>query len=161
MVKQEKRDKEIIELDTIFKEVINIFNAEASERNISVNTVFENNSVFILGDRIQIQQVILNLLVNAANELDSVPSGARVILIKTEISNNYVIVSVSDSGPGIKEEAKHKLFDPFFTTRKDGLGIGLAVCRSIIEDHEGKIWAENNKDVGATFSFQLKIIDNA
>jgi len=161
MVKQEKRDKEIIELDTIFKEVINIFYAEASERNISVNTKFENDSVFILGDRIQLQQVILNLLINAANELDSVPAETRVILIKTEISNHFVIVSLTDSGPGIKEEVMHKLFDPFFTTRKDGLGIGLAVCRSIIEDHEGKIWAENNKDVGATFFFQLKIINNA
>jgi len=161
MLKQEKRDKEIIELDTIFKEVINIFNSEASDRNISIDTKFKNESIFILGDRIQLQQVILNLLINAANELDSLPEGTRVILIKTEVLNKFVIVSVNDSGPGIKEEEKHKLFDPFFTTRKDGLGIGLAVCRSIIEDHGGKIWAQNNKDIGATFSFQLKIINNA
>ncbi len=161
MLKQEKRDKEIIELDTIFREVITIFNSEANERNISIDTKFENESVFILGDRIQLQQVILNLLINAANELDLVPVGTRVILIKTEVLNKFVIVSVTDSGPGIKEEVKQKLFEPFFTTRKDGLGIGLAVCRSIIEDHGGKIWAQNNTDIGATFSFQLKIIENA
>jgi C4-dicarboxylate-specific signal transduction histidine kinase len=117
------------------------------------------NLVYVSADSTQIQQVLLNFVSNAAQAMEEVKDDKRVIEIFEETGNNKVIVSVRDYGTGIDETIKGKLFKPFATTKEKGFGIGLAISKTIIDEHEGKIWAENNPDGGATFSFQLNLWD--
>ena len=111
----------------------------------------------ITGDRIQLQQVILNLLRNASDAMVAVHDRPRQLLIKTEREDgDRVCVSVRDAGVGIDPQTMKELFGAFYPTKSDGLGIGLFVCRSIIERHQGRLWAEPNDDgPGATFSFSI------
>ena len=116
------------------------------------------NLPFILIDKIQIQQVLLNLVRNALEAMSGFER--RELCISTELMNErFVLVSVSDSGPGLSEQVSAKLFEPFATTKEDGMGIGLSICRSIVEAHEGKLWAAPNPDGGVIFRFQLPIAE--
>jgi len=109
----------------------------------------------IRGDRIRLQQVLLNLMMNALDGMKETPS--RILTVRSVMDGpDTVTVSVIDSGPGIAEAGRGMVFKPFFTTKKEGLGLGLSICRSIIEEHGGRIWADNNPAGGATFSFSLK-----
>jgi len=109
----------------------------------------------IQGDRVRLQQVLINLVTNALDAMKVAP--LRILTVRSAMPDpDTVRVSVSDSGPCIDEARRPLVFQPFFTTKKDGLGLGLAICRSIIEEHGGRIWAENNPGGGATFSFSLK-----
>jgi signal transduction histidine kinase len=115
-----------------------------------------------LGDRVQIQQVILNLITNACDAVGSETPADRRIVVRAEADGGAdVRVSVSDRGPGIPAEAADRLFEPFFTTKPDGMGLGLAVCRSIISAHGGRLWASANSDRGATFCFSLPASEGA
>jgi len=114
--------------------------------------------VFIKADPIQIQQVIHNLMSNALQAMGEVISDNKKITITEIKAGDEVVVSVRDYGHGIDERITPKIFIPFVTTKKEGLGIGLAISRSIIDDHRGRIWAENKPDGGAEFSFSLKIL---
>jgi C4-dicarboxylate-specific signal transduction histidine kinase len=110
----------------------------------------------VQGDSIQIQQVLINLLTNALDAMDDQPIDLRTITISTRFENsNGIIVSISDSGRGIPPDTFEDLFSPFHTTKSTGMGLGLSICKSIIETHGGKIWAENNPDGGAIFSLIL------
>jgi two-component system sensor kinase FixL len=111
------------------------------------------------GDRIQIQQVILNLILNSTEALMHAKVKSGLIVLKShEEDGQFITLSVRDNGPGIGTQAMEHLFDPFYTTKKEGLGMGLAISRSIIEEHGGRLWAENNQDGGATFYFTVPII---
>ena len=104
----------------------------------------------------QLQQVMLNLIINAVEEMSGVTGGARDLLISTgRAGSNDVLVSVRDSGPGLAPAALERLFDPFYTTKSSGLGLGLSICRSIIEAHGGRLWATANVPRGAIFEFTL------
>jgi hypothetical protein len=108
------------------------------------------------GDRIQLQQVVLNLILNAVEAMGSVELGARELLISAEQNHdNTVPVAVRDSGPGIDLENLKRVFEAFYTTKSSGVGIGLAICRSIIDAHGGRLWAAANKPRGAVFQFTL------
>jgi two-component system sensor kinase FixL len=108
-----------------------------------------------MGDHVRVQQVILNLINNAMEAMAESPS--RELTIRSNMAApDTVTVSISDTGSGFNNEAAKKLFKPFFTTKKDGLGMGLRICRSIIEEHGGRIRAENNATGGATLSFSLR-----
>ena len=110
----------------------------------------------IIGDRIQLQQVILNLLRNASDAMLSVHERPRQLLIATEReADNHVRLSVRDVGVGLDPQSMDKLFDAFYTTKSDGMGIGLSVSRSIIERHHGRLWAEPNDGPGTTFAFAI------
>jgi signal transduction histidine kinase len=115
--------------------------------------------VYVMADAIQIQQVMLNLIMNASNAMEEGTEKLNIIKIAEVIDKDYVSISVRDYGNGIDEAVMIKLFRPFVTSGKDGTGIGLAISRLIIEEHEGKIWAENKPDGGAEFSFKLKIFN--
>jgi signal transduction histidine kinase len=158
MLKLEKREKEKTNLNILVKEMVNIFNREAIEKNISLNVSLAEVPVYIMADRIQIQQVLLNFLTNAAQELIHSKPGEKSIFISELVKDGQVTVSVRDTGNGFDETNKENLFKPFITTRKEGFGIGLAISQSIIDNHGGKIWAENIPGGGAKFSFSLKII---
>ena len=110
----------------------------------------------VVGDRIQLQQVILNLLRNAADAMSTVDDRPRELLIRTERDEgNQVRLSVKDSGVGLTPQAAEKIFEAFYTTKTDGMGIGLSISRSIIEAHQGRLWATPNDGPGSTFSFAI------
>ena len=160
LMKLEKREKEKIDITLKVKQIIDIFKSESNKRNIKLHINIPGNPVYVLADRIQIQQVLLNLIFNAANSMEENRTSNKTIIINQTINNSSVITSVRDFGHGINDKIKDKLFQPFITTRQEGFGIGLAVSKSILEDHGGKIWAENNPDGGATFFFQLNLYNN-
>jgi signal transduction histidine kinase len=110
----------------------------------------------VIGDRVQLQLVILNLVRNAADAMNGVEDRPRELLIKTEYDEgDRVRLSVKDAGVGFTPQAADKLFDAFFTTKSDGMGIGLSISRSIIEAHRGRLWATANNGPGATFAFSI------
>ena len=108
------------------------------------------------GDRVQLQQVILNLVLNAAEAMSAVDERTRELWVSTEQSRkDGVLVAVRDSGPGIDPELIERVFDAFYTTKPSGVGMGLSICRSIIEAHSGRLWADANEPGGAAFQFTL------
>ena len=160
LMRLEKREKQKIDLTEKIKQVAEIFKAELKKEGIKLNVTFPKDPVYVLGDRTQLQQVLLNFISNAAHVVSDVDIDRKVIDIVEKIENEKVTVSIRDYGIGIDESIKDKLFRPFFTTKENGTGIGLAISKTIIDEHDGKIWAENNSDGGATFSFQLNLFND-
>jgi signal transduction histidine kinase len=158
LMKLETRESEKVDLNSVVRDTIQIFNSEATEKNIKLKLNIIEEPAFVLADKIQLQQVILNFLSNAAIAMDNNESTNKTIEINQSINKGSVIVSVRDHGPGIDETIKDKIFKAFVTTRKSGFGIGLAVSKTIIERHNGDIWVENSKDGGAEFFFKLKTV---
>ena len=115
------------------------------------------NALPILGDRIQLQQVILNLVVNGIDAMRDTPSENRIISIRTSRVENFAELSVSDRGPGIPEDKLKEVFEPFFTSKAEGMGMGLSIARTIVEAHNGRIWAENQIGGGAVFRVSLPL----
>jgi two-component system sensor kinase FixL len=112
----------------------------------------------VLGDRTQLQQVIMNLLVNGIQAMSAVDAHLRELVVRSRRhEGELLLVEVQDSGVGTPPDNLHQLFNAFFTTKPNGMGMGLSICRSIIEAHGGRIWAEPNGDAGATFRFSLPI----
>jgi signal transduction histidine kinase len=127
-----------------------------------VQSRLAEGSLPVQGDRVQVQQVILNLILNAVEAMGSIEAGARELLISTRQSEtNGMIVAVSDSGPGIDPENLERVFEAFYTTKSSGVGMGLAICRSIIEAHGGRLWADANEPRGAVFQFTLPNAENS
>jgi two-component system sensor kinase FixL len=158
MIKLESREKGRTNLNELINEVAAVFQSEADILNTKLNLELADNNVYVLVDGIQIQQVLLNFILNASQSVEKINASNREITVASTINNSEVIVSVRDNGEGIDEAIKDKLFKPFITSKKEGTGIGLVICRSIIEDHGGKIWAENMPDGGAKFSFSLQTV---
>jgi C4-dicarboxylate-specific signal transduction histidine kinase len=157
MVKHEKREKEKVNLNNIIKQVLELFRRSSVEMKSSIYVEPANRPIYIIADAIQMQQVLMNLISNAQQSIEKTEYPNKTIIIDQSLENGTVTVSVRDFGKGIDDSIKNTLFKPFSTSRKEGLGFGLAICRSIIEDHQGTIWAENMPDGGAKFSFKLKI----
>jgi signal transduction histidine kinase len=110
----------------------------------------------VLGDRVQLQQVILNLVINGIEAIGKSRDGERVLAVRSSRDeSDNLIVAVRDTGAGIEPETVERLFDAFFTTKQDGMGMGLAISRTIIESHGGRLWATSNSPKGAVFQFQL------
>ena len=122
---------------------------------VSVQTRLADGSFSVQGDGVQLQQVILNLILNAVEAMGSVEGGARELSISTEQDHRGVLVTVRDSGPGVDPEHREHIFKPFFTTKPSGTGMGLSICRSIINAHGGRLWVEANEPRGAVFQFTL------
>ena len=116
----------------------------------------------IQGDRVQLQQVILNLLINAIEAMSGMSEGPRELLISTvKTDSEGVLVAVRDSGPGLAPATLEHLFEAFYTTKTTGLGMGLSICRSIIEAHGGRVWASANTGPGMTFQFTISAYGQA
>ena len=122
---------------------------------VSVQTRLAEGLLPVSGDRVQLQQVLLNLILNAAEAMSSVEGGARELLISTEPDQTGALVALRDSGPGIDAQHLDRVFDAFYTTKSSGTGMGLSICRSIIDAHGGKLWVEANEPRGAAFQFTL------
>jgi C4-dicarboxylate-specific signal transduction histidine kinase len=160
MVKREEVERNPIILNNVLDDVIEIFHTESVFRNVRVETEFDGSLPPVLGDKVQLQQVVLNLVMNAADAVSRNPSEHRQIILRTGVKDDRIRVTVRDFGPGIDMGDLERIFEPFFTTKRTGLGMGLSVCRTIVEAHEGRIWAENNPDRGATFVFEIPIKSN-
>jgi C4-dicarboxylate-specific signal transduction histidine kinase len=149
-----------VDINEAILEVIEVTRSELLRNGISLQTKLAKNLPLIRGDRIELQQVILNLIMNAVEAMSETSNGSREasrnLLISTaEDESSGVLVAVQDSGPGLSPENLERLFDPFYTTKPGGMGMGLSICRSIIEAHEGRLWASANEPRGAVFQFTL------
>ena len=154
-IKKAPPRKECFDLNVAINEVIVLARSVTLRNGVSVQTRLAEGLLSVLGDRVQLQQVLLNLILNAAEAMGSVEEGARELLISTEEDQAGVVVAVRDSGPGIDPEHLDRVFDAFYTTKPSGTGMGLSICRSIIHAHGGKLWAEANEPRGAVFQFTL------
>jgi PAS domain S-box-containing protein len=156
MVKKGETIRQQMNLNDVVKKVVQIVNPDALLRGCEVKTSLEPSLPSIESDPIQLQQVLLNLVINSFDAMRDAPVENRKVEITTEWNGDRAIrTSVRDYGVGISEETRERLFDPFFTTKPDGLGMGLAIVRSIVESHGGKIVAENVEGGGARFHFSL------
>jgi len=160
MMKREERERNPVILNTVLNDVTQIFHTESIFRNVHIDTAFDESLPPVLGDKVQLQQVVLNLIVNAADAMSQNPPEDRKISMGTQVKNRRIRVTIRDFGPGIDQGTLERIFQPFFTTKRTGLGMGLAVCQTIVEAHDGHIWAENNPDRGATFFVELPIMSN-
>jgi C4-dicarboxylate-specific signal transduction histidine kinase len=153
-----KTAPEIVSLDIneVINEVLSLIRREISNHQVSVRLDLAASLPPIFGDRVQLQQVILNLLVNGIQAMAVVSDRPRELLIRSQADNTgQILVEVGDSGIGIDPAHADQLFNAFFTTKADGMGMGLSICRSIIEAHGGRIWASPNASPGTTFQFTL------
>lgn len=146
---------EPVDLNETTKEVIGLLRNELQRNQVAVHAELANDLPRVAADRIQLQQVIFNLIRNAADAMSSVQDRPRQLVIKTENGGDSVCLKVQDTGIGVDPEVVDQLFQPFYTTKNDGMGIGLSVSRSIIDSHNGCLWATRNDGPGATFSFCL------
>ena len=157
LMKTEKREKVKANLNNLITEVAELYRRKPAENNFRINLNLPEMDVFVIADSIQIQQVILNFISNACQSIEQKRGSVNYITITEELEDEYVSVSVRDYGIGIDESVIKKMFEPFISSRKEGSGIGLAVSRLIIEDHNGKILGRNMPDGGAEFLFKLRV----
>ncbi|HTV28988.1 MAG TPA: AAA family ATPase [Xanthobacteraceae bacterium] len=142
-------------------EVIALTHTEISKNRVLVQTELAKDMPLVQGDRVQLQQVILNLIVNAVEAMSQMSDGSRDLLISTKSEPGSMQVAVRDSGPGLPQAGSEQVFKAFYTTKPTGLGMGLSICRSIVEAHGGRLWAEPNKPRGAVFCFTLPVGEKA
>jgi PAS domain S-box-containing protein len=148
--------KEHVQIDVAIREVIELTRSEAMKNGVLVQTEFVEDLPPVQGDRVELQQVILNLILNAIEAMSETNEGPREMLITTERAEpGDVLVAVRDSGPGLAPGALENLFKAFHTTKPNGLGLGLSISRSIVEAHDGRLWASPNTPRGAVFQFTL------
>jgi signal transduction histidine kinase len=178
LAKKTPPQKDWLDLNETIGEVIALARGEAQRNCVSLQTQLANDLPLVLGDRIQLQQVLRNLLINAIEAMNGVDEGERELWVSSkkvseitgeseegmvedgasaDAESTYVLIAVRDSGPGLDVKDLDHLFDAFHTTRPQGLGMGLAISRSIVEAHEGRLWATANASRGAVFQFALPI----
>ncbi len=158
--------KEVMRMDEAIREILALTNGEIKKSRVSVRTYFSKDLPLVEGDRVQLQQVMLNLIVNAVDAMsvaDNVANevtdnGLRELVISAGTNGlRDVVVEVCDSGPGIAPESAERLFEPFYTTKAAGMGMGLPICRSIVEAHGGRLWVSEHSPHGAAFHFTVPI----
>jgi signal transduction histidine kinase len=147
-----------LDLNDVVREAFEFLSTQAVVRNVMLNNLPPSQPLSIRGDRIQLQQVIINLIMNGMDAMAGASDGQRRIIGRTALlPGGFAEISISDFGPGISQDNLKKVFDPFFTTKTDGMGMGLSIARTIIEAHHGRIWAENHASGGAVFRLVLPL----
>jgi PAS domain S-box-containing protein len=158
MLKKEEVEFQQVDMDEIIHEVLHLAHSDIVSRNITVTTSFDLPGAVIQADRVQMQQVLLNLILNASDALAVRPFSDRRLSLSTKVESLSTLrVSVTDNGPGVPSDILDQIFDPFVSTKKKGLGLGLTISRSIIKHHGGWLEGHNNADFGSTFSFTVPI----
>jgi signal transduction histidine kinase len=160
-VRKQKPVRERAAIGDLVLEVTQLLAGEARNRGIQLRHELASGLPLVEVDRIQIEQVILNLVRNALEAMQGTAEPEPQVLIRTECDQRNVVVSVTDQGEGLSPEQAEHVFEPFFTTKKSGLGMGLAISRSIVRGHGGRISASANSGRGATFRFTLPIAEGA
>jgi PAS domain S-box-containing protein len=161
-IKKAPPRKDCFDLNEAINEVIALTRSAIIKNGASVQTQLASELFPVQGDRVQLQQVVLNLILNALEAMGSIEVGARQLLISTEQNRtDGILVAVRDSGPGIEPDHLERVFQAFYTTKSDGMGMGLSICRSIIEAQGGRLWADANEPRGAVFLFTLPKAENS
>jgi signal transduction histidine kinase len=158
LAKKAPPQKDWVDVNETIHEVIAFARSEIQRNSVALGTQLSDDVPLILADRVQLQQVILNLMMNAIEAMSGIGDGPRRLSIQSSTGESeQVIISVHDSGPGVDPENLDHLFEPFHTTKPQGLGMGLAISRSIVENHGGRLWATENAPCGAVFQFVLPV----
>jgi PAS domain S-box-containing protein len=156
LIKKAPSQRERLDVNGVILEIIELTRGEAAKNGVSVSTALAEDLPLVEADRVQLQQVLVNLVVNAFEAMTAAGKGPKELRIGTEkIDSRGVLVAVQDSGPGLEPAMLEHVFESFYTTKPTGLGMGLSICRSIIEAHGGRLWASANQRRGATFRFSL------
>jgi PAS domain S-box-containing protein len=156
LFKQSAIEKVELDLNEVIGEVLHLVSGEAARRRVAVETDLAPDLEPVAGDRVQLQQLVFNLLVNGIEAMDPVMDRPKKLFVRSQRpAPETVLVEVRDSGTGLKNP--DRIFDAFFTTKENGMGMGLAICRSIIDSHRGRLWAASGEGVGTTFSFSLPV----
>ncbi|HET9205739.1 MAG TPA: ATP-binding protein, partial [Burkholderiaceae bacterium] len=150
---------EALPINALVSDVVALLRSDLVSRNVAIKVELGSDLLPIEGDRVQLQQVLFNLVFNACEAMADVPAAARALLIRTMQSDERtVLVSVSDAGPGVPPDQVHKIFEPFVSTKPLGIGLGLVISSSIAAAHGGRLWCVNNEGRGATFNFTLPCV---
>lgn len=158
MARKRAPDEAVLDLNMVVRESLDLVRRELESQKIDVETDYSGSPQRVRGDRVQLQQVVVNLMLNAVQAMSGVKPGARRLLIRTRaFDHRHAQVVVEDTGTGIREADFDRLFSAFFTTKEDGMGMGLSICRSIVEAHGGRIWAEFREHPGAVMQFVLPL----
>jgi PAS domain S-box-containing protein len=156
LAKKSPPQAEAIDLNSVILEVLSLTRNELDRNSITAETHLATNLGTALGDRVQIQQVLLNLIMNGIEAINVSHYQSRILEIRTNLTDSgFVVVSIADTGVGLDPAGGDRIFDVFFTTKPDGIGIGLSICRSIVEAHHGRLWASPNEPHGSIFSFTV------
>jgi signal transduction histidine kinase len=145
-----------VDLNKVVREVVRIASAQAAAHGVKLDSNLAQQPLRVNGDKVQLQQVVLNLIVNGIDAIAEAPNGVREIACRSWASDGRALVSIRDTGPGIPSDRLERLFEPFFTTKPEGMGMGLSIAHTIIEAHGGKISAESRPS-GAVFHVSLPL----
>jgi signal transduction histidine kinase len=156
-IRRQDLSMDALDINAVVSDVVKLLSDDAAARNVAVVTNLSRERPHVAGDRTQITQVLVNLIVNGMDAMEAVPAAQRRLTLCTAKRDGAVVISVRDCGHGINSENMSRLFDPFFTTRSGGMGLGLSISQSIVLAHNGRMWAENDTGRGATFHFSLPI----
>ena len=158
LFKNEPPLKEWLDINDVIQDLMLLLRMEAQRHNVGLRTELTAGLPKLKGDRIQLQQVVLNLMMNGMDAMSEAHTSGKDLIVRTrQQSTNEITVEVEDSGAGVSAEVAHKMFDPFFTTKPHGIGMGLSISRSIIESHEGRLWASARPGGGTIFQFVVPV----
>jgi signal transduction histidine kinase len=158
LIKKAPPKRESLHINKTVLEVTALTRGEVLKSRVKVRTQLEEGLPPVEADRVQLQQVLLNLIINAIEAMRGVAEGSRELMITTARNGSgSIMVSLRDTGPGLDPKEVDRVFEAFFTTKAEGMGMGLAICRSIIEAHGGRLWATANEPRGAIFQFTLPL----
>jgi signal transduction histidine kinase len=152
---KDRYEKTRVNVNTLIAEVLGLVREELESRRISVRSELSGSLPEVMAERVRLQQLFLNLVMNAIDAMSTVTSCERRLIVKSQFDAHAVTIAVEDSGTGIAPSYVDRIFDPFFTTKLDGMGMGLSICRSIVESHGGRLWFSPCTPHGTTFYVQL------
>jgi two-component system, LuxR family, sensor kinase FixL len=156
MLRKGEAELRPLDINTIVREVLDLAHSDLIAHQVAVVRRLASDLPPVRGDRVQLQQVFLNFIMNACEAMTDTGFGGRVLTVTTAaVDDGSVEICMIDTGRGFSPDLKERLFEPFITTRKDGLGLGLSICRSIVAAHNGSLWAESNAESGAAFHVSL------
>jgi signal transduction histidine kinase len=149
-------DRTLVDVNALIGEVLSLLQGELEGHQITHQSKKADGLPCVMAERVQLQQVLINLILNAIDAMSSADGKEKVLIVRSELSGlNLVRISVEDSGPGINPDHMVHIFEAFFTTKPHGMGMGLSICRSIVESHGGSLWAETRSPHGVIFYVQL------
>jgi len=156
LIKRDVQQKAPLEINALIEDVVGLLQTDIESEQITLKLELSNPGARVLADRVQLQQVVLNLITNAIEAMRGTQDCPRALAIRSTVGEaDSVLVAVEDSGPGIEPKDRDRIFDPFFTTKPRGMGLGLSICRSIIEAHGGRLWAAPLSPRGTVLQFTL------
>ena len=160
LVRKEPQRTEPLDLNEVVRRAVRLADPELASRGVSIRSELAGDLPRVRGNSIELQQVLLNLMINGAQSMRDNEPGSRDLKVATAMRAGLAELIVEDRGVGLDEEQSRRLFEPFYTTKREGMGMGLAISRTIVEAHSGRIWASANVDRGASFHVSLPLSDD-